>query len=96
MINLSKQALLLEVLSRGPSKTLVIASLQTSSNDKHIARRIDFLFTPSDEFAFAILYFTGSKIFNTVMRQYGLNKGYTFNEHGIYQVMENKKKGAQK
>ena len=90
---LIQTGIILEVLSRGPSKTLVIASLQTSSNDKHIARRIDFLFTPSDEFAFAILYFTGSKIFNTVMRQYGLNKGYTFNEHGIY-LMENKKKGS--
>ena len=28
------------------------------------------------------------------MRQYGLNQGYTFNEHGIYKL-ENKKKGAQ-
>jgi hypothetical protein len=57
-----------------------------------VARRIDFLYSPLDEYAFAILYFTGSKIFNTVMRQYGLNKGYTFNEHSIYKL-ENKKKG---
>jgi len=89
---LIQNGIILEVLSRGPSKTLVIACLQSSSKHTYIARRIDFLFTPPDEFAFAILYFTGSKIFNTVMRQYGLNKGYTFNEHGIY-LMENKKKG---
>ncbi len=87
---LIKMGIILEVLSRGPSKTLVITTLLPSS--EHIARRVDFLFAPPDEFAFAILYFTGSKIFNTVMRQYGVNKGYTFNEHGIY-LFQNKKKG---
>jgi DNA ligase (NAD+) len=92
--DLLKTGIILEILSRGPSKTLVIARLPGSKEGKErIARRIDFLYTPPDEFAFAILYFTGSKIFNTVMRQYGLDKGYTFNEHGIYKL-ENKKKGA--
>jgi len=85
---LLKTGIILEILSRGQSKTLVIAKLP----GENIARRIDFLYTPPDEYPFAILYFTGSKIFNTVMRQYALNKGYTFNEHGIYQI-ENKKKG---
>lgn len=86
---LLKTGIILEVLSRGQSKTLVIAKLP----GERVARRVDFLYAPPDEFAFAILYFTGSKIFNTVMRQYGLDKGYTFNEHGIYKL-ENKKKGA--
>ena len=85
---LLKTGIILEILSRGLSKTLVIAKLP----GERISRRVDFLYAPPDEFAFAILYFTGSKIFNTVMRQYGLNKGYTFNEHGIYKL-ENKKKG---
>jgi DNA polymerase beta len=85
---LLKTGVIVEVLSRGQSKTLVIAKLP----DKPIARRVDFLFAPPNEFAFAILYFTGSKIFNTVMRQRALNQGYTFNEHGIYHL-ENKKKG---
>ncbi len=88
---LIKDGIILEVLSRGASKTLVIATLLPPPT--HIARRIDFLFAPPDEFAFAILYFTGSKTFNTLMRQHGLNKGYTFNEHGIYEL-QNKKKGA--
>lgn len=85
---LIKQRIILEVLSRGPSKTLVITKLPGAA----YARRVDFLFTPPDEFAFAILYFTGSKIFNTVMRQRALNRGYTLNEHGIY-AMTNKIKG---
>jgi DNA ligase (NAD+) len=86
---LLKEGIILEVLSRGSYKTLVIAKLKVPG---HVARRVDFLYAPPDEFAFAILYFTGSKIFNTVMRQYSLDKGYTFNEHGIYKL-ENKKKG---
>ncbi len=88
---LLKTGIILEILSRGQSKTLVIAKLPGVK--EHVARRVDFLYSPPDEFAFAILYFTGSKIFNTVMRQYGLDKGYTFNEHGIYKL-ENKKKGS--
>jgi NAD-dependent DNA ligase len=55
-------------------------------------RRVDFLYTGLEEFPFAILYFTGSKIFNTVMRHIALEKGYTMNEHGINN-MEGKKKG---
>jgi DNA ligase (NAD+) len=84
------QKIILHVLSRGPTKCLVITKMFNTS-DK--ARRVDFLYTTPEEFPFAILYFTGSKIFNTVMRQYALNKGYTFNEHYIYHL-ENKKKGA--
>jgi DNA ligase (NAD+) len=80
--------IIIEVLSTGPSKTLVITKLP----GMNVARRVDFLYAPPDEFAFAILYFTGSKIFNTVMRQHALNKGYTFNEHGIYKF-DNKIKG---
>ena len=89
---LLKAGIILEVLSRGSSKTLVIAKLKVPGQTNSVARRVDFLYAPPDEFAFAILYFTGSKIFNTVMRQYSLDKGYTFNEHGIYKL-ENKKKG---
>jgi DNA polymerase beta len=86
---LLKHKIITEILSSGESKTLVIAKL----NNNSIARRIDFLYSPLNEFAFAILYFTGSKIFNTSMRQHALNKGYTFNEHSIY-TLENKSKGT--
>ena len=86
---LIKQKIILNVLSRGASKTLVIAKLP----GKQVARRVDFLYSPPDEFPFAILYFTGSKAFNTVMRNKALSQGYTLNEHGI-STMENKVKGA--
>jgi DNA ligase (NAD+) len=86
--NLIKEKIILHVLSRGPTKCLVVTKIPTSDS----ARRVDFLYTTPEEFPFAILYFTGSKIFNTVMRHVALEKGYTMNEHGINK-MENKKKG---
>ena len=85
---LIKKGIILEVLSRGPTKCLVIARIPGSST----ARRVDFLYTSLEEFPFAILYFTGSKIFNTVMRHQALQMGLTMNEHGLYK-MDNKKKG---
>jgi DNA ligase (NAD+) len=86
---LIKQKIILNVLSRGLAKTLVIAQLP----GKSVARRVDFLYSSPDEFPFAILYFTGSKAFNTVMRNRALSMGYTLNEHGL-STMENKVKGA--
>lgn len=85
---LFERKIILHILSRGTKKCLVIAKLPNSK----FARRVDFLYTPPNEFPFAILYFTGSKIFNTVMRHIALEKGYTMNEHGIYHMV-NKKKG---
>jgi len=55
-------------------------------------RRVDFLYTTPEEFPFAILYFTGSKIFNTIMRQHAVNMGLTMNEHGLYKF-DKKTKG---
>ena len=86
--NLIKEKVVLHVLSRGPTKCLVMAKIPSSDS----VRRVDFLYTSREEFPFAILYFTGSKIFNTVMRHVALEKGYTMNEHGLY-TFEGKKKG---
>jgi len=85
---LIKENIILHVLSRGPTKCLVVARLPSSN----VARRVDFLYTSPEEFPFSILYFTGSKNFNTVMRHEALQKGLTMNEHGLYK-MEGKKKG---
>jgi len=84
---LIKNKILIEVLSRGKIKTLGISKLTPSSK----ARRIDFMFTTKEEFPFAVLYFTGSKIFNTIMRKRALDLGYTMNEHGMHHMVKNKK-----
>lgn len=85
---LIEKKVILEVLSRGPSKCLVITKLPSSQ----YARRVDFLYTSKEEYPFATLYFTGSKEFNTAMRERALKMGYTLNEHG-FSKMEGKKKG---
>ena len=69
-------------LSRGDIKSLTIMDIYPEKENT-IKRRVDFFYTPPQEYAFAILYFTGSKIFNTVMRQRAVDMGYTLNEHGI-------------
>ena len=83
---LIEKKLLIEVLSRGQTKSLGISKLRRKP-----ARRIDFMFTKHDELAFALLYFTGSKAFNTVMRKRALDLGYSMNEHGLYKMVNGKK-----
>ncbi len=75
-------------LTRGEKKVMVIGKL----SEKNIARRLDFLYSPPEEYAFAVLYFTGSKEFNTAMRQYALQQNLTLNEHGFHK-MKDKVKG---
>ena len=79
---LISKKIIVEVLSRGSSKCLVVARILPMAT----ARRVDFLYTPKEEYPFAVLYFTGSKFFNTVMRQHAVSLGFTMNEHGIYKL----------
>lgn len=88
---LKETGIILEILSRGSSKCLVIGKLSGSSKK---ARRIDFLFTTPEEYPFSLLYFTGSKIFNTVMRGHALTMGYSLNEHGLHKMNKVEKKSV--
>jgi NAD-dependent DNA ligase/DNA polymerase/3'-5' exonuclease PolX len=81
---LKETGIILEILSRGLTKCLVVGKLLSPSGKK--ARRIDFLFTTPEEYPFSVLYFTGSKIFNTVMRGHALTMGYSLNEHGLHKM----------
>ena len=74
-------------LTDGKVKILVIGKLTSNSP----SRRLDFLYSPPKEYAFATLYFTGSKFFNTMMRQRALDLGYTLNEHGFHHMVNGKK-----
>ena len=87
--NLLKNNIIVEVLSRGPAKCLVITKLP----DGQFSRRVDFLYTSPREFPFSILYFTGSKGFNTTMREHALRMKYTLNEHGLSHMI-GRTKGA--
>jgi NAD-dependent DNA ligase len=81
---LKEQGILIEILSKGKTKSLTIARL----NDKATARRIDFMYSPPDEFPFSTLYFTGSKNFNVVQRKIANEQNLTLNEHGLYYLSD--------
>ena len=80
--------IIIHLLSKGKTKSLTIGQLPGKP-----ARRIDLMYSPPSEYAFATLYFTGSKAFNTMQRQRALDLGFTLNEHGMHQMV-NKRKGA--
>ena len=63
--------------SRGQKKFMGICSMNA------IGRRIDIMYTKSQEYPFAILYFTGSMEFNVKMRGELLEKELSLNEYGI-------------
>lgn len=85
---LVNQRIIIELLSKGQKKSLTVGKLRG-----HPARRLDFMFTTKEEYPFAVLYFTGSKIFNTLMRGQALKMGYTMNEHGLYKLKKGVKGG---
>ncbi len=84
---LIENGIITNVLSRGKTKSLVVAKIPSSK----VHRRVDFLYTKHEEYPFAVLYFTGSKGFNTVMRGHALKMGYSLNEHGISKMVDKKK-----
>lgn len=50
----------------------------------NIIGRIDIRFIPTESYYYAILYFTGSKDFNTNMRLIAISRGLKLNEYGLY------------
>lgn len=71
------QNYIIDIAGLGDKKCMAFVKL----NDTSKARRLDLLITPEKEYPYAILYFTGSDLFNVAFRKYALTKGYTINEH---------------
>ena len=84
---LQKRGIIIQILTKGKTKSMVMGQLPGQT-----PRRLDFMYASPAEYSFAILYFTGSKSVNVVMRQRALDLGYSMNEHGLYK-MNGKKKG---
>ena len=84
---LQERGIIVEILTKGKTKSMVMGRLPGQT-----PRRLDFMYASPSEYAFSILYFTGSKAVNVVMRQRALDLGYSMNEHGLYK-MSGKKKG---
>jgi len=49
--------------------------------------RLDIRFIPKESFGAALMYFTGSKEFNTMVRTEALKQGYTLEEYGLYPLI---------
>jgi DNA polymerase beta len=79
---LGEYGYLVSILAQGATKCMAICSIGTP-------RRLDILVTPENEYAYALLYFTGSQQFNIAFRQHALEMGYTMNEHGMKAIRAN-------
>ena len=73
-----------EILALGDHKCMAISRIY-----KGKARRLDLLMTPYSQYPYALLYFTGSDLFNVAFRQHALNRGYTLNEYKLTRIREN-------
>lgn len=73
---LKSSGYLKDILAQGEKKCMAYVALPGGK-----ARRLDLLVTPTSQFAYSILYFTGSDTFNVAFRSHCLTKGYTLNEH---------------
>lgn len=72
-----------DVLALGEKKCMAVVALPGGK-----ARRLDLLVTPAAEFAYSILYFTGSDVFNVAFRSHCVSRGYTLNEHALKPTIE--------
>lgn len=73
---------IIDVLAEGTSKFMGYSRLNPSLP----VRRLDMRWMPYDVFFPALLYFTGSDMFNITMRVEALRRGYSLNEYGLYEI----------
>ncbi|XQJ24972.1 mitochondrial DNA polymerase beta-PAK, putative [Leishmania guyanensis] len=60
------------------------AKAKNTARPKFRARRLDVRYVDSDGFPAAMLYFTGSKNFNVIMRSEAIKKHCILNEYGLF------------
>jgi len=68
-----------EILGRGDTKS----SVRTTEG-----RQVDLRIVKPEEFAAALMYFTGSKEHNVVMRSRARERGMSLNEYGLFKLNE--------
>lgn len=73
-----------ETLALGAKKCMAICNIYNGKS-----RRLDLLMTPDNEYAYALLYFTGSDRFNVAFRNAAQEKGYKLNEHSLTKIDSN-------
>ncbi|XP_045494590.1 DNA polymerase beta-like [Colias croceus] len=73
------QGLVIDTISKGDTKFMGVCRL----SPQHPARRLDIRLIPHEQYFCAVLYFTGSDVFNKQMRAHALEKGFTLNEYSL-------------
>lgn len=71
--------LVVEVLGRGDTKS----SIRTQNG-----RQVDLRIVKPEQFPAALMYFTGSKEHNVVLRQRARERGLSLNEYGLFELNE--------
>ena len=84
---LKEKGIIVDTLTMGTKKSHGLARIP----DDPTVRRVDFMYSPPNEYSFAILYFTGSKAFNIAQRNRALYLGYSLNEKGLFKIIGKKK-----
>ncbi|KAL5022135.1 hypothetical protein ScPMuIL_001290 [Solemya velum] len=84
---LEKIKFITDTLVHGEQKFMGVCRLPTETAEaEHSFRRIDIRLIPHDQYYCALLYFTGSDIFNKTMRGHALDQGFTLNEYSLRPV----------
>jgi DNA polymerase beta len=84
---LRKDAYLVDDFAIGKHKYLGVCRLKRH----HVFRRIDILYATKNVWPFSLLYFTGSKDFNVLLRNIALTQGYSLSEYGLKHTKEKNK-----
>nr|CCC90577.1 putative mitochondrial DNA polymerase beta-PAK [Trypanosoma congolense IL3000] len=78
-------------LAQGATKFMGVSRLKSynyhgggSSPEQYPARRLDIRFVEPECFPAALLYFTGSKNFNVIMRAEAIKRNFVLNEYGLF------------
>lgn len=79
--SLEKVKLITDTISLGETKFMGVCKLSTEGGTSF--RRLDIRLSPYDQYYCAILYFTGSDLFNKEMRAHALEKKFTLNEYTL-------------
>jgi DNA polymerase beta len=85
LIQLKKEKILIESLTTEKVETKFMGIFKW----ENIIGRIDIRFVPLESYYYGLLYFTGSKNFNTNMRIVAISRGLKLNEYGLYDKNNN-------
>ena len=78
---LEKEKLIVDTISLGATKFMGVCKFPNDTSKPF--RRLDIRLAPYDQYYCAVLYFTGSDLFNKNMRAHALEKKYTLNEYAL-------------